>query len=94
MSSIDGYKVLEIAHRTAWKYKLSSDINHSDTYTFNEITMVDFATKLTNDLYDKIQNLEQEVRYLRAFGNSDCTAISRATACACNYRQAYKLSSS
>lgn len=40
------YQVLELAHRICWKYKKSSDPNHSDTYTFNEYTMKEFARVL------------------------------------------------
>jgi len=39
-------KVLEIAHRTAWKFKHSSDPSHSSTYTFNESTLIDFVNKI------------------------------------------------
>lgn len=35
-----------LAHRTAWRYKKSSDPHHSDTYTFNRETLLDFARKL------------------------------------------------
>jgi len=38
--------ILEIARHTAWRYKKSSDPNHSDTYTFNERKMIDFAQKV------------------------------------------------
>jgi hypothetical protein len=38
--------ILLIAHRTAWKYKYSTDPHHSDTYTFNDSCMLDFARKL------------------------------------------------
>ena len=36
------YEVLELAHRTCWKYKHSKDPHHSDTYTFNKHTMLEF----------------------------------------------------
>ena len=36
------YEVLELAHRTCWKYKCSKDPHHSDTYTFNKHTMLEF----------------------------------------------------
>lgn len=55
---MDGFKILEIAHRTAWKYKKSSDSHHSDTYTFNEFTMIDFAQKVTREMEIRIQALE------------------------------------
>ncbi len=51
---MDGFKILEIAHRTAWKYKKSSDPHHSDTYTFNEFTMIDFAQKVTREMEIRI----------------------------------------
>jgi hypothetical protein len=35
-------EILKLAHRTAWKYKLSSDPSHSDTYKFNNSCMIDF----------------------------------------------------
>ena len=37
---------LELAHREAWRYKKSSDPHHSDTYTFNRSTLIEFARKL------------------------------------------------
>jgi hypothetical protein len=33
----------ELAHRMAWRYKTSSDPAHSDTYTFNRATLLQFA---------------------------------------------------
>lgn len=41
-------EILKIAHRTAWKYKHSTDPHHSDTYTFNNMCMIDFARKVLN----------------------------------------------
>lgn len=40
-------ETLELAHREAWRYKKSSDPHHSDTYTFNRSTLLEFARKLT-----------------------------------------------
>ena len=40
-------ELLELAHREAWRYKKSSDPHHSDTYTFNHSTLLEFARKLT-----------------------------------------------
>lgn len=37
------YQVEELAHRICWKYKKSSDPHHSDTYTFNKNTLLEFA---------------------------------------------------
>lgn len=39
-------QVLALAHRIAWRYKKSSDPHHSDTYTFNEATLLQFAAAL------------------------------------------------
>lgn len=39
-------ETLELAHREAWRYKKSSDPHHSDTYTFNSSTLLEFARKL------------------------------------------------
>jgi hypothetical protein len=36
--------ILQWAHRTAWRYKKSSDPHHSDTYTFNADTLAAFAS--------------------------------------------------
>ena len=36
-------EILKLAHRVCWKYKHSRDPHHSDTYTFNKHTMLDFA---------------------------------------------------
>jgi hypothetical protein len=55
---MDGNKILEIAHGTAWKYKKSSDPHHSDTYTFNEHTIIDFVQKVTREAEERIKTLE------------------------------------
>lgn len=39
-------EVEALAHRTAWRYKKSSDPHHSDTYTFNRFALLHFAEKL------------------------------------------------
>lgn len=39
-------ETLTLAHREAWRYKKSSDPHHSDTYTFNRSTLLEFARKL------------------------------------------------
>lgn len=39
-------EILDLAHREAWRYKKSSDPHHSDTYTFNRSTLLEFARKL------------------------------------------------
>jgi hypothetical protein len=36
----------EIGHRTAWRYKFSSDPHHSSTYTFNKACLIAFARAL------------------------------------------------
>lgn len=40
------YQVKELAHRVCWKYKKSQDPHHSDTYTFNDHTLLEFARVL------------------------------------------------
>ncbi|AMM23027.1 hypothetical protein [Variovorax sp. PAMC 28711] len=37
-----------LAHRIAWRYKKSSDPHHSDTYTFNKDTLLQFAAALAS----------------------------------------------
>jgi len=37
------YEILSLAHRICWKYKKSQDPHHSDTYTFNDTTMLEFV---------------------------------------------------
>ena len=37
------YEILSLAHRICWKYKKSQDPHHSDTYTFNDKTMLEFV---------------------------------------------------
>lgn len=68
---MDAEKILEIAHRTAWKYKHSSDPQHSSTYTFNAHTMIDFARKVSERDAPCLNFCEQksfifEIRRLRA----------------------------
>jgi hypothetical protein len=41
-----GESVEALAHRMAWRYKKSTDPHHSDTYTFNRATLLDFAATL------------------------------------------------
>ena len=38
--------VEKLAHRIAWRYKKSSGPAHSDTYTLNRDTLLQFATAL------------------------------------------------
>lgn len=40
---------LELAHRMAWRYKKSSDPHHSDTYTFNESCLLQFAARIRQE---------------------------------------------
>ena len=40
------YEIEQLAHRTCWRYKVSTDPNHSDTYTFNRHTLLEFARAL------------------------------------------------
>lgn len=40
-------QILDLAHREAWRYRKSSDPHHSDTYTFNRATLLEFARKLS-----------------------------------------------
>lgn len=39
-------QVEALAHRIAWRYKKSSDPHHSDTYTFNRETLLQFAAAM------------------------------------------------
>jgi hypothetical protein len=36
----------DLAHRMAWRYRKSSDPSHSDTYTFNRETLLQFAEEI------------------------------------------------
>ena len=53
----------KLAHRIAWRYKKSSDPSHSDTYTFNRETLLQFANalmadpNLNDDAADEIERL-------------------------------------
>jgi hypothetical protein len=40
------YEIITEAHRICWRYKKSHDPSHSDTYTFNEHTLLEFARVL------------------------------------------------
>lgn len=42
----EAVQIEALAHRIAWRYKKSSDPNHSDTYTFNRATLLQFAAAL------------------------------------------------
>lgn len=58
--------VIDLAHRMAWRYKKSADPGDSDTYTFNDATMEQFARKLTaqhtgsNYVYEIIDATDDE----------------------------------
>ena len=43
------YEIEQLAHRTCWRYKVSTDPNHSDTYTFNRHTLLEFARALVQE---------------------------------------------
>lgn len=45
------HEIEALAHRTAWRYKKSGDPAHSDTYTFNRTTLLQFARALEHGLY-------------------------------------------
>lgn len=42
-------EIIALAHLRAWRYKHSSDPHHSDTYTFNEVTLLEFAKTIAAD---------------------------------------------
>lgn len=42
-SEVTDEHIETLAHRMAWRYKKSSDPHHSDTYTFNRTTLIDFV---------------------------------------------------
>ena len=67
----DEKEILDIAHRTAWKYKFSNDPHHSDTYTFNKMCMIDFARKVSERgapclNFCEAQAFKIEIRQLKA----------------------------
>ncbi|WP_407280560.1 hypothetical protein U5817_09770 [Aromatoleum evansii] len=41
-----------LARRECWRYKKSGDPHHSDTYTFNTLTLREFARKLAAERLD------------------------------------------
>lgn len=67
----DEKEILDIAHRTAWKYKFSNDPHHSDTYTFNKTCLIDFARKVSERSapclnFCEAQAFKIEIRQLKA----------------------------
>lgn len=42
-NTMTDYQVKELAHRVCWRYKASKNPKDSDTYTFNEQTLLEFA---------------------------------------------------
>lgn len=67
----DEKEILDIAHRTAWKYKFSNDQHHSDTYTFNKTCMIDFARKVSERCapclnFCEAQAFKIEIRQLKS----------------------------
>jgi hypothetical protein len=57
--------ILKKAHRMCWRYKFSSDPHHSDTYTFEKFTMIDFARAIAKEAY--------------LAGSNDCHAAMKNT---------------
>lgn len=53
-----------LAHRMAWRYKQSSDPHHSDTYTFNRATLLQFAEALVAIEREKVRELVKALREL------------------------------
>ena len=49
-------EILAIAHRMAWRYRKSTDKCHSDTYTFNQRCMIEFARKISKESYMRGSN--------------------------------------
>lgn len=49
-------EILALAHRMAWRYKMSSDKNNSDTYTFNDRCIIQFATEISKESYIRGSN--------------------------------------
>lgn len=43
MAKLSDERIEELAHRMAWRYKFSSDPNHSNTYTFNRNCLLQFV---------------------------------------------------
>lgn len=57
---IDEERICQIAQRKAWRYKFSCDPHHSDTYTFNATTMVNFVRAIEAEGTTRISVLERE----------------------------------
>lgn len=45
----------DLGHRIAWRYKKSSDPNHSDTYTFNADCLDQFAAAIERAVLRKLR---------------------------------------
>lgn len=77
-----------LAHREAWRYKKSSDPHHSDTYTFNRTTLLEFARKLTETEREacaqvcdaEADRMEQGAQEAIANGEHDEVSAIRSTA--------------
>ena len=63
-------EILALAHREAWRYKKSSDPHHSDTYTFNRSTLLEFSRKLVKSEREACAEVcEDEEKRIDALGD-------------------------
>ena len=60
--------VIELAHRTCWRYRHSKDPNHSSTYTFNDKTLEHFAAL--------VQFASANARAEREWANLTCEKVT------------------
>jgi hypothetical protein len=69
-----------LAHRTAWRYRKSSDPHHSDTFTFNRACLLDFAEKLLAAERERMAKLCDELESMLPYGEGAACgdAIRRA----------------
>lgn len=67
MTILTDEKIKELAHRRAWRYKKSSDPHHSDTYTFNDLTLGDFARAIESAVREELAK-QEPVAWMNPYG--------------------------
>lgn len=73
-------EILAMAHREAWRYRKSSDSHHSDTYTFNRSTLLEFARKLAameREACAKIVDVGSDVEAWEIHGGNETIDVLR-----------------
>jgi hypothetical protein len=70
-------EIKSLAHRIAWRYKMSTDPAHSDTYKFNEATLVQFARAVETEERERLALLFDLPVWLNGEDEDYCRSAAR-----------------